>query len=1149
MHKILEYLSKRSKLFLIAFSFLLVLTIGILDTLNGIAISIAVLYIIPIAILAWYVSRGAGVQVAFLSAIIWMLSDIFAEKTLPNPVISFWNTIVKIGLFVVVSVALSEIRASMESNSLLASIVDFSDDAIIGKNLAGNIISWNKGAEKIYGYKAEEVLGKTGDFLYPSERNNEFVRLLEKVNNDKRIEHYETQRIRKDGTLINVSLTISPIRDMQGNLIGVSLIARDITRQKRIEKELKSAEIRYRTLFEQSPDGILIIDPQTEEIFEFNDIACQQLGYTRKEFFNVKIADYQAELTPEQVKEKINLIIEKGHYEFESHHKTKQGLRRNRLVSGKTIDWGNKPALLIVHHDISETKQMEAELRKEKDMLETITQNMGAGVTIINSEYQTVWSNRVMKQMFGEIEGHHCFIPFYAKTKHNMPKAKLENDAEHNIYELKITDINARETWVQIIATSLKDERGEIIGGLELVIPIDERKKIEEALSKSEEKYRELINTSADGVISVNDRMQVTLWNQMAENIFGYTAQEMIGQDLFKIVPERYRAAKAKGFAEFKVTGTGPVLNKTVELYGMRKDKKEIPIELSISSRQTEEGYLVTAIVRDISERKRIEEELKYEFTINSHLAELSATLVSSSPSLEVICNLVLEKAKTLTHSEHGFAALIDPETKNLVAYTLTDMMGEQCRVKTPDQKIFFAPEPDGKYPALFGYPLNERRAFYTASPSSHPASKGVPEGHIPLKNFLSVPAILGGNLIGQIAVANSKRDYSEKDLASIRRLAVIFALSIQRKKAEEQLRESEKKYRTLVDTMQEGIMVINPGATITFVNPRMAEMLGYTIDELIGLDLMKLLNEEYQMFIKNKIEERKQGIKDQYELEMIKKDRNLINLMVSVSPVWGENGQFLGSLAGLQDLTAKRIAEDELKKTMAELTRSNRDLEHFAYIVSHDLQEPLGKITAFGDLLKLHGIAGADEKSLDYLNRMIGAAGRMKELIDGILNLSRVSTKAQTHETLDLNAVVNEVLSDLEIKIRDFKAEITVGKLPTIKAEPLQMRQLFQNLITNALKFHKPDQVPKIDIAAHQINRNLVEITVKDNGIGFEEKYLDRIFKPFQRLHSRHEYEGIGMGLAICQKIALRHGGDITAHSVPGEGTTFIITLPINQG
>jgi light-regulated signal transduction histidine kinase (bacteriophytochrome) len=240
------------------------------------------------------------------------------------------------------------------------------------------------------------------------------------------------------------------------------------------------------------------------------------------------------------------------------------------------------------------------------------------------------------------------------------------------------------------------------------------------------------------------------------------------------------------------------------------------------------------------------------------------------------------------------------------------------------------------------------------------------------------------------------------------------------------------------------------------------------------------------------------------------------------------------------------------------ELARSNGELEKFAHIASHDLQEPLRKIQAFGDRLKRQCNETLTDQGRDYIERMQNAASRMQSLIDDLLTLSRITTKAQPFVLVDLAQVVKEVLSDLEVRIEEAKAEVDVGWLPTIDADPLQMRQLLQNLISNALKFHPIGELPRVRIYGQLLkgeeppplgdSATLCQIIVQDSGIGFDEKYLDRIFNVFQRLHGRSEYEGTGMGLAICRKIAERHEGTITAESRPGQGATFIVTVPIKQ-
>ncbi len=247
-----------------------------------------------------------------------------------------------------------------------------------------------------------------------------------------------------------------------------------------------------------------------------------------------------------------------------------------------------------------------------------------------------------------------------------------------------------------------------------------------------------------------------------------------------------------------------------------------------------------------------------------------------------------------------------------------------------------------------------------------------------------------------------------------------------------------------------------------------------------------------------------------------------------------------------------------EIERVNRELERSNRELEDFASVASHDLQEPLRKITAFGD--RLAGRAEAlDEKGRDYLERMQAAAVRMQTLIEDLLAYSRVTTRARPFAPVDLGAVAREVLSDLELRIEKSGADVEMGALPTVHADPLQMRQLLQNLLANALKFQRPGESPAIRLTAEVLDGGgqasdggpapaLCRLTVEDNGIGFDEKYLERLFKPFQRLHGQSAYEGTGIGLAICSKIAARHGGSITASSRPGEGARFVVTLPLTQ-
>ena len=258
------------------------------------------------------------------------------------------------------------------------------------------------------------------------------------------------------------------------------------------------------------------------------------------------------------------------------------------------------------------------------------------------------------------------------------------------------------------------------------------------------------------------------------------------------------------------------------------------------------------------------------------------------------------------------------------------------------------------------------------------------------------------------------------------------------------------------------------------------------------------------------------------------------------------------GSLIAIGiDISERKRAEDQIRLYLEKLERSNQELQDFAFVASHDLQEPLRKIQSFGSLLVAEFADSISEEGRDFLTRMQDAAARMRGLIDSLLAYSRVTTKISPFSKVDLGEAVQEALSNLEILGKETNGSVKVDELPTVEGDKFQIIQLFQNLIGNALKFHRKGESPRVKIYTRAIHEDrsdeadAYEICVEDDGIGFDEAYLSKIFSPFQRLHGKSEYEGVGVGLAICRKIVDRHHGRITAKSRPGKGAVFTVTLP----
>lgn len=379
-------------------------------------------------------------------------------------------------------------------------------------------------------------------------------------------------------------------------------------------------------------------------------------------------------------------------------------------------------------------------------------------------------------------------------------------------------------------------------------------------------------------------------------------------------------------------------------------------------------------------------------------------------------------------------------------------------------------------------------------------------------------------------------------------------------KKAEAALRESENKINSIIQAAVDGIITIDTRGIIEMVNPSAARLFGYESSELLGKSVNMLmpepdrsLHDSYMGHYHATGEKRIIGIGR--EVTGLRKDGTLFPFYLSISEVQLSGRKVYTGF--VHDITQQKLNEERLRRYAAELERSNRELQDFAYVSSHDLQEPLRKIQAFGDRLLTKEYDNLSEQGQDYVDRMLNAASRMQNLINDLLSFSRVTSKSKPFVLVDLDQVLSEVLSDLEVSIEKAGAKIIRSPLPVIEAEPTQMRQLFQNLVSNAIKFRKEEEDPIINIYAKNLQRQahltatpgdeVAEIYVEDNGIGFDEKYLDKIFNIFQRLEGQ-KYEGSGVGLAICRKIAIRHGGDITARSQVGVGTRFIVSLALKQ-
>jgi PAS domain S-box-containing protein len=372
---------------------------------------------------------------------------------------------------------------------------------------------------------------------------------------------------------------------------------------------------------------------------------------------------------------------------------------------------------------------------------------------------------------------------------------------------------------------------------------------------------------------------------------------------------------------------------------------------------------------------------------------------------------------------------------------------------------------------------------------------------------------------------------------------AQLAAIGIARADDRRHLQESQQRFRSLFAFNPDPVFSFDLHGHFLSINDAGQQLLGLSEAEIIGQHFTALIAGDQQAQIREHLQAASAGTPQHYETRLQDRQHNPLILDVTNLPIMVD-AQIVGVFGIAKDVSERQQTQQELQATLLELERSNKELQEFAFVASHDLHEPLRKIQAFSERLASRSTA-LDNESRDYLQRMTSAAARMQALIVDLLNYSRVNTRGQPLQPLDLNQVLGEVLGDMETTIEQSQARIEYPPLQAVLGDPSQLRQLLQNLLSNALKFQAPGNRPLIRLYVEVQHASHWTLCIADNGIGFEEKYLDRIFNPFQRLHGREAYAGTGIGLAIVKKIAERHGVRITASSVVGQGSVFRITFP----
>lgn len=651
----------------------------------------------------------------------------------------------------------------------------------------------------------------------------------------------------------------------------------------------------------------------------------------------------------------------------------------------------------------------------------------------------------------------------------------------------------------------------------DLQYEIIERKRAEEEVRGQREWLRVTLAGIGDAVIATDASAKITFINPIAAELTGWREEEARGkaiQDVFRVINEKTGKPGEDIVGRVLRDGRIALLANNTAL--ITRDGKEIPIEDSAAPIRDVAGNLIGVVLvfHNVSEKRRNlrtlhESEAKYRSLFENSLDGIFLT----NPDGQVIAANPAACAM-FQMSEEEFC-----------------QVGRQGLVDPSDPLLASALEERKRTGKVHQWEMKWVRKDGTSFPGE--VSSVILEGGT--KSFVII------------------RDISERKLA------------------EDALRESEDMFRRFYENSMDGIMISSPEENrIIAANPQACRILGYTEEELLAIGRDAILDVSDPR-LATMLDERDCNRIWCGELTYMRKDRTRFPGEISSALFHDRLGRKL-SVIILRDVTERKQMEKELRKSRDELEsrvrertaelqvnnralmeyaskleRLNEELQEFAFIASHDLQEPLRKIQTFGHMVVKKYQEGLDEQGRDYLIRITRAAKRMSDLLQSLLDYSRMATRSNPFEPANLAELAREVASDLEFAIEKAGGTVEIGDLPQVDVDAAQIRQLFQNLIANSMRYCKDCEKPVVRIHGHT-SGTICSILVEDNGIGFEEEHLDLIFKPFQQLHGRGEYEGTGMGLTICRKIVERHEGSITAKSSPGQGATFIVQLPIKQ-